>query len=262
MSKQNRMTYDRMTYTKRAKKVKNPSAKRLLELIDTKQTNLCVALDVIHSDQFLDITEAVGPEICLLKTHIDIMEDFSDSVITDLLALANKHRFMIFEDRKFADIGNTVRMQYESGVYHIVEWADFVNAHIVPGPGIIEGLKAVGLPKGRGLFLLSKMSSRGNLATGKYTATAYAWAEEHDDFVVGFIDDDRTHISDTMITMVPGISLESTEDSLQQQYQTPQQAIKKGADIIIVGRGIYEDDDPVAAAKKYRNAGWEAYLSR
>lgn len=47
------------------------------------------------------------------------------------------------------------------------------------------------------------------------------------------------------------------------QYVTPRAAIlERGADVIIVGRGITEADDPVNAAKKYQEEAFAAYQER
>ena len=56
--------------------------------------------------------------------------------------------------------------------------------------------------------------------------------------------------------------MSSSGDALGQQYQTPESAVKRGADFIIAGRGIYAAADPVAAVKRYQEEGWMAYLNR
>ncbi|PIS42955.1 MAG: orotidine-5'-phosphate decarboxylase [Candidatus Kerfeldbacteria bacterium CG08_land_8_20_14_0_20_40_16] len=263
----------KLTYQERAVLAKNPVSSRLLKLIGEKETNLCLAVDEPEAELVLALADKVGPEICVLKTHIDIIEEFKPSLIRELKSLAEKHQFLIFEDRKFADIGNTVKMQYEKGVYKIVEWSDLTNAHVIPGPGIIEGLQEVAKEKGleRGLILLAQMSSKDNLATDDYTKAAVKMAEEYSDFVVGFIGnggqvEELKKLSDLadpkFSIMTPGVKLGGGKDTLKQQYTTPADVIKAGSDIIIVGRGIYGEDDPQEAAKEYRQAGWKSYQER
>lgn len=251
------------TYAERAELCQNPTAIHLLKLMDRKKTNLCIAADVVMKEELLKIARELGPEICVLKTHIDIIADFNADLIIELQRLAEQHDFLLFEDRKFADIGNTVKYQYQDGIYNIADWAHITNAHSVPGPGIIQGLKEVGMSKGRGLLLLAEMSSKGTLAKGAYTEETLKMAMENKDFVIGFITMRQLLDDPCFINFTPGVQLAVGSDNLGQQYNTPEKVIKEQkSDIIIVGRGIYGADDPVTEAKKYREAGWQAYLQR
>lgn len=89
--------------------------------------------------------------------------------------------------RRPCGTGNTVRLQYSSGIYKIASWAHITNAHLVPGEGILTGLASVGEPLGRGLLLLAEMSAKGNLATGEYTAKNVEAARRYPKFVMGFV---------------------------------------------------------------------------
>ncbi|MFH1291948.1 MAG: orotidine-5'-phosphate decarboxylase [bacterium] len=251
------------TYAERAQQCINQTAKILLNLMEKKQTNLCIAADVTTKSELIKIAQDLGPEICVLKTHIDIIEDFDMDLVIELQRLAEEHEFLLFEDRKFADIGNTVKHQYQDGIYHIADWSHIINTHTVPGPGIIEGLKEVGMHKGRALLLLAEMSSQGNLAKGSYTEETLKMARDNKDFVIGFITMRKLIDDPSFINFTPGVKMAVGEDDLGQQYNTPEKVItNQGSDIIIVGRGIYQADDPLAEAKKYREAGWKAYQQR
>ncbi len=257
------MFSNELTYGQRAEKCRNPVAKEIFSLMEQKQSNLALSADVVTGQELLKIAEELGPYICLLKTHIDILRDFHNELIEQLQQIAAKHRFFLFEDRKFADIGHTVKEQYASGMYHIADWAHVTNAHILPGPGIIKGLKEVGLEKNRGLLLLAQMSSEGNFLDRNYADQAIKLAEEHEDFVIGFIAQKRLIDKPHFLHMTPGVQLQTTGDEFGQKYHTPEEIIEKNlSDIIIVGRGIYRAQDPVKQAQIYQQQGWNSYLHR
>jgi uridine monophosphate synthetase len=251
-----------MRYADRADHSPNKAGKRLLQLMARKESNLSFSADVHTKQDLLEVAEMLGPHICLLKTHVDIIENFDRDLIVGLKKLAEKHQFLIFEDRKFADIGNTVKQQYQGGIYRIADWADIINAHSVPGPGIIEGLSDVGLSRGAGLLLLAEMSSLGTLAQGDYTQQTVKMALQYPEFVMGFISRHRLSDVPALIHMTPGVKLTSGKDNLGQQYITPETAICDNKnDVIIVGRGILESDNPDKLAEEYRDRAWRAYLN-
>ena len=243
----------------------HPTLAHLRTIQQSKQTNLCVAADLTQSHDILTLAENIGDKICILKTHVDIIEDFSNSFIQQLRTRADQKNFLLFEDRKFADIGNTVSLQFAKGIYRIAEWADIINAHTIVGAGIIEGLAKANIRSA--LLLLAQMTPKGNLFTPEYALQSAAMAQQYPDFVMGFIGSSdapdtlqslRAAVGEDYSIMTPGIQLGSTGDTLGQSYNTPEKALSMGADVIIVGRGVYGAADPQAAAEIYRAAGWAA----
>ncbi|XP_060079952.1 uridine 5'-monophosphate synthase-like [Ylistrum balloti] len=250
-----------MSHKERSVKCCHPLVRSLYTIMADKETNLCVSIDCTCSQELLQMVEKVGPHVCLVKTHIDMLEDFSTEVTDQLQRLADKHNFLIFEDRKFADIGKTVGTQYQGGMYKIASWAHITNAHPIPGPGIVSALADVGKPLGRGCLMVAEMSSAGNLATREYTKDVVKMAEANKDFVIGYICQSRLSADIDLIHMTPGVKIQMGGDSLGQQYVTPEMAvIERGADVIIVGRGITAASNPAEATRQYKQAGYQAYL--
>lgn len=209
----------------------------------------------------------------MFKTHVDVVLDFGDSTIKGLKELADKHSFLIFEDRKLVDIGNTVQKQYHGGALRLSEWADIVNLSVLGGDGIVEALDqavtAPGFPfpDQRAFLLLAEMTSKGSLATGPYTQKCVDLARKFPKSMMGFVatralGEGEPEKGEDFVVFTTGVNLDSKGDKLGQQYQTPASAVERGADFIIAGRGIYAAEDPVDAAKRYQEAGWAAYLER
>jgi uridine monophosphate synthetase len=256
------MMVSSLSYTERAAYCRSSIAKQLLQLMDEKKSNLCVSADVTSAAHLLSLADQLGPFMCMLKTHIDILDDFTPLITQQLRMLAQQHHFLLFEDRKFADIGQTVKHQYAGGLYRIADWADLINAHSLPGPGVIQGLAAANQNK-RGLLLIAEMSSAGHLMNANYIQQTLAMATAFPEFVMGFITQHALSADPQWIHITPGVKRDAEQDSLGQQYISPQKALlEQGSDVIIVGRGIIQASNAVAEAQYYREEGWECYQQR
>jgi uridine monophosphate synthetase len=264
--------YSTLTFSARAGLAKSAFAAHVFKLMDSKKTNLCVAVDVKTKAELLDLAEKLGPEICMLKTHIDIVEDFDQDLVTKLSDLASKHKFILFEDRKFADIGNTVKAQYTGGIYKISSWAHLTNTHIVAGPASVGALAEAALSHAsshpssgpRGLLLLAQMSTSDAILSAQTSnAVVETITNSYATAVSGYICQNRFSAESGVLYCTPGIHIAESGDTLGQSYRTPEEAILKSrCDVVIVGRGITGAVNPAEAAKLYRRRAWDAHIQK
>lgn len=154
-----------------------------------------MAADVTDIDELLKLAKTVGPHICILKIHLDIVDLYSEAQIEELKAIANRQNFLIMEDRqadlwffifhlnssnysplnssdyrKLADIGNTVKLQFNQ----ISKYAKLVTVHTLPGFGVLDAIqKAENYKSNYGVFLIAELSCQNNFINVDYTKSKY-----------------------------------------------------------------------------------------
>ena len=245
-------------------------AKQWMGACVAKQSLVVLAADRYTMSGLTSLLDEVRESVVALKTHVDLVVDWTAQAWGEFCETAHSHGMLIFEDRKFADIGKISRDQM-GGVYDIRSWSDLVTAHLISGPDIVAGLQEGWKDVGRegGVLLLAQMSSRGNLLDENYTNAVIAAGKENGG-VFGFIGNAskpeglrelRKLAGDKMI-WTPGVNLTIGDGEMGQQYGDPYEAVLAGSDGIIVGSGIHRANDPARAARAYADASWRGLLER
>ena len=218
---------------------------RIIEkVIQEKGTKICLAADTESVEELLKVADELGPYICVLKIHYDIIPDFhKENCGEKLVELKKRHNFLIWEDRKFADIGSIMERQIR---VNVLPWADLVSVHPLPG---LESIHAI--PKEIGIILIGEMSCFQNLIDYKYTQTVVSFAKVVEN-VVGFVGQRDFREYPGPLMFVPGISLsENSGDSKGQRYSLMRD--KSFADAFVVGRAILNSSNRVETIKKFIN---------
>lgn len=232
--------HDKKIYT-------NTKAIELNNLMEKKKSNLCIASDCTTSDDLISLIHKVGSSICLLKTHSDMIIDWSTDTEIMINKLKAQYDFMWMEDRKFGDIASTCLKQLKK--FKILP--DLVTVHSIAGKDSIEQLS-----KHVGVVVINEMSTEGNLCTLQYQKNTYDMCIDLD--IVGFVGQIGKR-NPKFIHFTPGVNNSLKGDGIGQQYQDVETKIAFGTDVIIVGRGIYESVDPTKSAEEYQKLGWDMY---
>tara|TARA_B100001113_G_scaffold324541_1_gene296226 strand:+ start:3269 stop:4024 length:756 start_codon:yes stop_codon:yes gene_type:complete len=229
--------------------------------MEERNTRVILAADLFKISEISDILNEVGNHICMLKTHVDGIRDFDlKRWMEEVVGPAREMGVLLFEDRKFADIGYVSKIQM-LGHQRIAEWADLVTAHRISGPDIIQGIHDAWSECGRrgSVVVLAQMSSSGNLLDEEYCKEVVDSCREING-VCGFIGNGsntsniselRGLVGDTKMILTPGINLNPDEARMGQRYGHPREAIAAGSDGVIVGSGIIRSSKPSVAAKEY-----------
>ena len=207
-------------------------------IIKIKKSRLCFSADFEKKEELFKWINIVGPYICILKTHIDILDDFDDSVIEELIRLKKKYNFLIFEDRKFADIGKIFKKQLYGGIYKIGTWADIITIHGITSNGMLDSIKNTSLK----ILIVAQMSSNNNIIDKNYTQECYSIALKYPNIVIGFICQYKFVNDNNFLFITPGIrnDIKLIKD---QNYRSSYTALNiQKNDIIIVGSGIYDNN--------------------
>ena len=250
----------------------NPMVRRYMEGVCRKQSLVILAADLRTMAGLNDLIDNVGPHIAALKTHVDLVDDWTAESWELFCEKASAHDLLIFEDRKFADIGPISRGQM-AGAYDIRTWANVVTAHGISGPDIVDGLCAGWNDVGNegGVLLLAQMSSRGNLLGLEGYTDSMVTAGIANPGVFGFIGNGsradeltelRMKVGDRKLIWTPGVNLAVGDGEMGQRYGHPRDAILAGSDGIIVGSGIYKSETPGDVAEAYAKLSWGTLLER
>lgn len=205
---------------------------KLNNLINIKKSRLCFSADLDRKEDLLEILNNIGQYIVICKVHYDFYDDFDNELKNKLIDLSIKHDFLIMEDRKFIDISNTVKKQYK----RYSNWVDMVTVMGNVNEEVIKSLSSV--------VLVSNMSNNSYCCN----ENSINLARNYGNHIIGFVTQHRINV-DNMICMTPGINIDTSKKD-DQNYRNIDDI---DTDIIIVGRGIYNQENYQNLAKIYSN---------
>ena len=223
---------------------------------------LAVALDLPSRDALLGAARTLAPDVGVLKIGLEAFVSEGPALVRDLVTTGTR----VFLDLKLHDIPNTVGRAAAAAVR---TGASILNCHAAGGPAMMQTFGAeareaaakAGLPR-PSLIAVTVLTSLDAPALSRIglTGTAREAAlrlallarESGLDGVVCSPEETaaiRAACGKDFFLVVPGVRPAGAEAADQKRVATPREAIRAGADLLVVGRPILAAPDRVAAAR-------------
>ena len=219
---------------------------------------IIVPLDVSTIEDAITLVEKL-PEVRFWKVGLELFVSSGPEILR-LLKERNKR---IFLDLKFHDISNTVAGACRAATKYGV---DLITVHATAGRrALAAAVEAVGTkdsrPKLLAITLLTSLNSRDlafdlkiSLELPEYALQMALLAKESgiDGAVCSPQEASqlREVCGDDFLLICPGVRPTWAEKGDQKRCMTPTQAIKAGANFLVIGRPITAAKEPVEALKK------------
>jgi orotidine-5'-phosphate decarboxylase len=220
---------------------------------------LIVALDVSSASQALRMTEKLRGHVGVFKVGSQLFTAEGPAVARQLVALAEK----VFLDLKFHDIPNTVHAAAREAARMGVTMLD---VHASGGrkmmEAALEGSREGSSGRDRPLVLaitvltslgthdLAPIGVKGDAETAAIRLARLAQVAGLDGVVASPLEIAaiRRTCGPNFLVVTPGIRLATAVADDQTRIATPEQAIRAGADYLVVGRLITAAEEPALAA--------------
>jgi orotidine-5'-phosphate decarboxylase len=219
-------------------------------VIPRPENPLIVALDASDLDAAEAMARSLQGRVGLFKVGLELFSAHGPAAVLRLRACAP-----VFLDLKLHDIPNTVegaarncaRMGVEMLTVHALGGEAMVAAAV---RGAAEGAERSGhpMPEILAVTVLSSLAGEGlatpaSLAYEATVAGATGVVVSGEDVAVV-----REVLGEQACLVVPGIRPAGSNGHDQVRVLTPQEAVERGADYLVIGRAITSSDDPAGAA--------------
>jgi len=219
--------------------------------MNDNKSKIIVALDYPDKNSAMALVDELEPELCRLKVGKEL---FTRSGPAFVKSLVNKN-FDVFLDLKYHDIPNTVANACKAAA-DLGVW--MLNVHSMGGPAMLNAARmalddadspyliAVTLLTSSGPTELEALGIDQTPIEFVHRLASMAVEAELDGVVCSAQEASsiKSWYGDDFLCVTPGIRLASDSSGDQKRVMTPVDAVKAGADYLVIGRPITQADDP------------------